>query len=115
MLCCGAAVENTLLLPGIKMCEGGKGMILSSGLFFQKSFKGLSEGTLGVSRPTVFLSAVTRFFFSILFQLMMFTRQTGFDHHKLSPRFAGFVRFLWFFELLEMGVQILDESGIHFG
>jgi hypothetical protein len=81
------------------MREGGKGMILPSGLLFQKSFKGLSEDTLGVSRPTVFLSAVTRFFFSIQFQLMIFTRQTGFDYHKLSPRFAGFVGFLWFFEI----------------
>jgi hypothetical protein len=88
---------------------------MSRGLFFQKFFEGLYEDTLGVSRPTVFPPAVTRLFFSVLFELMIFTRQTGFDYHKLSPRFAGFVGFLWFFELLEMGVQIFNESRIHFG
>lgn len=97
------------------MREGGKGMILSSGLLFQKSFKGLSEDTLGVSRPTVFPPAVACLFFLVLFELMIFTRQTGFDYHKLSPRFAGFVGFLWFFKLLAMGVPIFNESRIHFG
>ena len=59
--------------------------ITSSGLFFQKSFEGLQEDTLGVSRPTVLPPAVTRLFFSVLFHLMKFTGQTRFDNHGYLP------------------------------
>jgi hypothetical protein len=61
--------------------EGGTGAILPRGLFFQKSFEGLSENALGVSRPTVFFPTMTRLFFSILLYLMIFTEKTSFDDH----------------------------------
>jgi hypothetical protein len=63
------------------MLKCGRGTILPRGFLFQEFFKGLSEDTLGVSRPTVFLPAVTRLFFSVLSYLMKFTGQTGFDNH----------------------------------
>jgi hypothetical protein len=65
----------------IDILKGGEGLVMSRGLFFQKSFEGLSEDTLGVSRPTVFPPAVTRLFFFGLFNLMKFTIGTGFDNH----------------------------------
>lgn len=51
------------------------------GFLFQEFFEGLSEDALGVSRPTVFLPAMTCLFFSVLSYLMKFTGQTGFDNH----------------------------------
>jgi hypothetical protein len=73
-----------LFRSGKNMLKGGEGTIPSSGLFFQKSFKGLSEDTLGVSRPTVFPPTVTRLFFSVLFHLMIPTAQTRFDNHGFT-------------------------------
>ena len=66
------------------MLEGRKGLIASSGFFFQESFEGLSKDTLGVSRPTVLFPAVTRLFFSVLFHLVKFTGQTMFDNHGFT-------------------------------
>jgi hypothetical protein len=65
----------------ISKLEGGEGTILSGGFFFQKLFEGLYKDTLGVLRPAVFPPAVTRFFFSVLFCLMILTGQTIFDNH----------------------------------
>jgi hypothetical protein len=73
-----------LFRNGKNRLKGGKGAILSRGLFFQKSFEGLSEDTLRVSRPTVFPPAVTRLFFSILFHLMILTGQARFDNHGFT-------------------------------
>jgi hypothetical protein len=63
------------------MLKGGRETIMPRGFLFQEFFEGLSEDALGVSRPTVFLPAMTRLFSSILFYLMRFTGQTGFDNH----------------------------------
>jgi hypothetical protein len=61
-------------------------LILSRGFFFQKLLEGLSEDTLGVSRPTAFLPAMTRLFSSVLSYLMKLTEQTGFDNHGYLRR-----------------------------
>jgi hypothetical protein len=63
------------------MRKGGEGAVMSRRFFFQKYFEGLSEDTLGISRPTVLPPAVTRLFFFILFYLMKFTAQARFDNH----------------------------------
>jgi hypothetical protein len=73
VLRCGSTVEETLLLLRIHMRESGEAATLSGGVFLQKLFEGLSEHTLGISRPTVFPPAVTRLFLSVLLYLMKFT------------------------------------------
>jgi len=65
----------------IDILKGEEGLVRSRGFFFQKFLEGLCKDTLGESRPTVFPPAVTRLFFSGLFNLMKFTIGTGFDNH----------------------------------
>jgi len=84
--------------------------------------EGLSGYTLRVLGIAILLCTATDLFQAFFLDLVVFTVETGFDEHKLSPRllgfiellellgFIGFIGLLGFIEFIELRVQVLDEA-----
>ena len=86
----------------------------------EECVEGLSGYTLRVLGIAILLCTATDLFQAFFLDLVVFTVETGFDEHKLSPRLLGFIGLLGllgllgFIEFIELRVQVLDEAWVQF-
>jgi len=79
-------------------------------ILLKEYFQGMGGDAFGVLGIAILLDTTTYLLMAFLPNLMVFTVETEFNEHKLSPRLLGFFELLELLGLLDLGLEIFNET-----